>query len=59
MQSEEVVKMRNKVLMYKVYNHESMGYCIMVYNKEAMFWQQVTPWYLRLGNLKKFHPEYF
>ena len=51
--------MRNKVLMYKVYNHESMGYCIMVYNKEAMFWQQVTPWYLRLGNLKKFHPEYF
>ena len=27
--------------------------------KEAMFWQQVTPWYMRLGNLKRFHPEYF
>lgn len=45
--------------MYRLYYSESMGYCIMEYNKESLFWQQLTKWYTKLGNLKRYNPQYF
>lgn len=45
--------------MYSLYYSESMGYCVMQYNKEFGFKQQVTKWYSKLGNLKRYNPQYF
>lgn len=36
-------------MTYKVYEHQSMGYCVML--RASTFWQQVSPWYTTFGRL--------
>ena len=43
----------NKWESYKLAEHETMGYSLLKWNKEAQMWQQVTPWFLRKGNLHR------
>ena len=45
--------------MIRVVYHKDMGYSVQEFISDAMFWQQVTPWYKYLLDLKIFHPEYF
>lgn len=44
--------------MYRLYYSENKGYCILEYNKETITWRQVTKWYTRLGNLKRYNQQY-
>ena len=44
--------------MYRLYYSEKYGYCILEYNKETITWRQVTKWYKRLRNLKRYNPQY-
>lgn len=41
---------------------KSCGYAIFSAQRspsgDIMFWQQVTKWYCRYGNLKRFNPKY-
>lgn len=53
-----VRKLRN-LNQIRIVKHKDMGYSVQEYFSDAMFWEQVTPWYKYLGNLKRFHPEYF
>jgi hypothetical protein len=44
--------------MYRLYYSKNKGYCILEYNKETITWRQVTKWYTRLGNLKRYNQQY-
>ena len=39
---------------YKVIEHETMGYAYAKWIKQGQFWQQVTKWYIKKGNLARY-----
>lgn len=41
---------------FKILRSEN-GYAVFEWNNEALFWVQITKWYKRLGNLKRFNPK--